>query len=337
MDALQFLKNNIQPIDLLNHYNAKHIEETTNHIRCACPIHNGDNPSAFLFNKRNKLWFCHSGDCGGGDIVSFVMKMEGLPFKQAIQRLAAIFNLDISNMDIIPPIDLHIKETERWIKAMRSVHVKNELCEYDLSKLGKLYKLNGYKHFTKETLEHFNVMFCKYAEIKENDTTIILNNRIIVPIYHNNIIVGASGRATIDEKAKWVHIPYGIQTSQLLYNLDSVIGEKTVIIVEGCTDVWNLYQNGYTNAVATFGAHLTKDQQQLLLKHFYNIILLRDNDKAGNIATQKEIFKLWATNNLYVGTLPESKDPGEATQEELNNAIQEKLHWKEWLKQHDEF
>jgi len=56
-----------------------------NHGRCACPLHGGENETAFsIFHKEGKdYWKCHTGDCGGGDVITFVQRWQGLDFKGA--------------------------------------------------------------------------------------------------------------------------------------------------------------------------------------------------------------------------------------------------------------
>jgi len=60
-----------------------------NHGRCACPIHGGDNETAFSIYKNNgkQSWKCHSGDCGGGDALDFVRKWRNWDMKQAYEFL----------------------------------------------------------------------------------------------------------------------------------------------------------------------------------------------------------------------------------------------------------
>lgn len=56
-----------------------------NHGRCACPLHGGENETAFSISVKDgrQLWNCFTGDCGGGDAITFVMKWQSLDFKGA--------------------------------------------------------------------------------------------------------------------------------------------------------------------------------------------------------------------------------------------------------------
>ena len=61
--------------------------------RCACPLHGGDNKDAFSVASDGQSWKCFTGDCGGGDIFSFVEKFEGIDNSAARLRIMDMFNL----------------------------------------------------------------------------------------------------------------------------------------------------------------------------------------------------------------------------------------------------
>lgn len=66
------------------------------HNRCACPLHGGDNDTAFsVYVKDGKqLWHCWTGSCGSGDVISFVEKWKGLDFKRACEYLGVDIQSD---------------------------------------------------------------------------------------------------------------------------------------------------------------------------------------------------------------------------------------------------
>lgn len=66
-------------------------EKAYGHFRCACPLHGGENETGFAIYEKDgrQLWKCFSGDCGGGDAISFVEKWKGLDFKRACEFLGA--------------------------------------------------------------------------------------------------------------------------------------------------------------------------------------------------------------------------------------------------------
>lgn len=87
MTAVEFIQENTDPMVLLEHYNFREIKQYENEIRACCEIHKGNNPNAFIWNKKNNLWFCYTGEnCGGGDAVELVQKMENISFVSAVSK-----------------------------------------------------------------------------------------------------------------------------------------------------------------------------------------------------------------------------------------------------------
>ena len=70
--------------------------------RCACPIHGGDNPTAFVFSNETKKYYCHTNKCTG-DVISFVQKLSKCDFRTAVQRLAKINGMDLMNKHYMLP------------------------------------------------------------------------------------------------------------------------------------------------------------------------------------------------------------------------------------------
>ena len=151
-------------------------------------------------------------------------------------------------------------------------------------------------------------------------------NRVCFAIKNDKgVTVGASLRAGADETPKWLHRPRNIKTRNLLYNLDNVIrsGVRTVFVVEGLMDCINLVAQGIENVVATFGANLTLEQTLLLVSYFDEVVLMYDNDKAGQSATVKAIERLKKLFSVKVCVYP-GKDPGEL------NLLEDKINLIEW-------
>ena len=64
MFAIDKIMKDIDIVKLLDHYGFDTSNNNGGYIRCACKIHGGDNPTSFVINTDNTLWFCHTGDCG---------------------------------------------------------------------------------------------------------------------------------------------------------------------------------------------------------------------------------------------------------------------------------
>ena len=307
---IEEIKQVVSIKDIMNMYGIR-----LSNGRCSCPIHKGNNSTAFIVNEESNMWYCYTGSCGFGDIFEFVSKIENISFYESAKLIADKFNISFSSQNNTQPSKL-IKENKQWLNKMSKRTKQHEHKEFDLTTLGDLYEINSYRQFDKSILNKFNIKYCNN------------NKRIVVPIYQNNICIGVTMRRTNNHPAKWIHQPDDIKTGNLLYNIDN-INKDNVIITEGVIDTLTYDMYGY-NAICSFGAHLSEQQERLLLQNTYNVILSYDMDKAGIEITNKLIERLRYKVNLSIANIPLGKDPNELSVYEVHNAIQNKLSIKEW-------
>jgi DNA primase len=311
-------------IFLLEKYGASHIHDEGDCLRSTCPLHHGNNPTAFVWKYENKLWYCFTSDCGGGSIFDFIANVENIDietrFSDVVRKTAEVLDINIESLEITQTTNDWARDIRQWLSYM-SNRVMRENQPFDLSKLGSLYHINAYRDFTKQTIEHFEAKFSS------------VYNRIVVPLKNKSgIIIGVSMRRTEQNSSpKWLHRPKHIDTGVVLYNLDGVTGDS-VIIVEGVFDVWKLHQIGIKNAAATYGAHLTEEQERIICSMFPTVILSYDTDEAGQKATRKAIKMLKQKCNLYVLDL-DVHDPGELRDIEHFRSIKI-LKYYEWGEKH---
>ena len=310
MDVGDFIK-------VLEYYNTKGLQDVGDAYRACCPIHGGKNPTSFILKKDNGLFFCHAG-CGGGDIITFIEKIENVEFEEAIRILSNILEVNIEDIEIKQQQSLLKENTDKWIKYVKQFSQPLIMNEYKLPDI-KLYNVNSFRGFTKETIEFFGMKYAKEFPItKSNGDISLIKDRLVFPITFNNTLVGVTLRRVNNrDYPKWMHQPTKIVTGQILYNYDKITPFEPVGVVEGILDVWKYHQIGITNVVATFGANLTKEQERLLIKKTDTIWLSYDNDKAGNKATIKAIDKLKYKANLTKVMLPNNTDPCDLEDKEL--------------------
>ncbi len=315
MDALTLLHQHIDMTRLLDHYGFKDAVEEGNHIRSCCKLHDGDNPKAFVVNLDNKLWFCHTGGCGGGDAFTLVQRMEDVGFTEAVRKVASIFNVSIDDMQIAERTGSHMKEMALWIKAIQSRRLR-KYVPYEVGEETK--NVTKFRDFLPATLAHFGLKYVEQVTVdKRGGGTYQLNNRLAFPITLNDTIIGCSyRRMKSTDNPKWSHQPVNMKTGDILYNYDSAKGQKTVVVVEGIPDVWAYHEIGVI-AVATFGAHLSEEQKRLLLRLGADIVLSYDGDEAGKLATDKAYKTLYKTTNIKCVVFDVGQDPANITREEL--------------------
>ena len=315
MNAITLINENANINKLLEYYGFNNIKQSGKMIRACCKLHNGDNPSAFVIDSETGLWYCHTGNCGGGDIYDLVQKMQNLTFKKAVHWLASFFNVDISKCDVIERKNDYLSELNKWVKMMRN-QKKIELKEFNIKEEVKL--VTKFRNFKLETLQHFNLGYVESVQLnKKNGGIYTLQNRLVFPVIFKGVQVGiAFRRIKSSDVPKWSLQPANLEYRNILYNYDNIIGKKEIVICEGILDVWAFHEIGVP-ATATFGAHITKEQYKLILNTGADITLAYDGDNAGSIANQKgiEMFKNKANINLI--TFPQSFDPESVTREEL--------------------
>ena len=319
MFAVDKIVQNVKIEKLLEHYGFNITLQEGDMARMACKIHGGDNPTSFAVNLETGLWFCHTGDCGGGDIFTLVERMERFTgksaFSRAVEWVASFFDVDINNLEISERKSKSAKELENFMKNMITTR-KKKIVEYNINT--ELRNVRKFRDFKSETLELFNLQYCETITLnKRGGGTYSLRNRLVFPIVFKGVQVGAILRRTkSSDVPKWSNQPLNLSTKDILYNYDATVGSRRLVICEGLTDVWAFHEIGIP-AVATFGAHLTDNQYKLLLKTGSDLVFAYDGDEAGRLATQKALLMLKNKANLSVIKFEQGDDPASITREEL--------------------
>lgn len=315
MDALTLLQDHIDMYKLLEHYQFSKISKQGDLIRACCKIHDGNNPTAFVVNTKNNLYYCHTGACGGGDAFTLVQRMEGVDFPSAVRIVADFFRIDISNLQIAERKSAYVEEMKRWMDAMKSRR-KKSVAEFSIAE--EIKEVTKFRDFKEETLQHFGLGWVEKVNLTKRDgTPYTLRNRLVFPIVQGGVRIGISfRRVKNNDYPKWSHQPVGIDTKEYLYNYDATQGKMEIAVVEGIPDAWAYHEIGVT-AVATFGAHLTEQQCKLLLRTGADIILSYDGDEAGVLATEKAKAMLKFKANVGHVSFGVGEDPASISREEL--------------------
>lgn len=315
MDAITLITENLDVEKLLNYYDFDHINSNGEIIRACCKLHGGNNPSAFVINKETGLWYCHTGNCGGGDVFTLVQKMEGFnDFPSTVRWVANFFNIDISNLTITERKINYIIDLRNFIKMMKN-HKKKEIQPFYIQE--EIKSVTKFRNFKLDTINHFQLGYVDKVKLqKRTGEDYILYNRLVFPIIFDNIQIGISfRRIKHNDIPKWSHQPALTDFGNILYNYDECKTKPSIVICEGITDVW-AYHEINVPAVATFGAHITKEQYNLLLKTGADLIFSFDGDEAGQEATKKA-FKMFKNKaNLSYITFNTIEDP-ESIQREV--------------------
>lgn len=324
MDAVSVIKNNIDVEKILRHYNVdfKYYGE---YIRCACPIHNGDNPTAFVINEEF-LWSCHTGGCGAGDLFTFIELMEDIGFPEAVQKVAKILDIDINNLIIAERKSDYLKDVEKFMEYIKSKKKRKNATIKEYISKAELSQVRSFRKYKESTLVRFGLKYAKEIELeKKEGGTFKLYERLVIPLYIDDVQVGYSLRKIrAKDNPKWFHTPPTIQTGNMLYNIRNCKKFKEIIVCEGIFDVWSWYEAGFENAICTFGANLSEEQYRMLLRSGKDIIWCYDGDNAGLEATKKAVNMMKYKANQWVIHLPEGVDPGNCSPDALKELYKKK-------------
>ena len=303
---------------LLQHYNFDKIHRNGNMLRACCAIHGGNNPSAFVVNEDTGLWFCHTGDCGGGDAYTLVQKMENIGFAESVLWLSNFFGVNVDNMKFT---EKKRHKTLPDLKKLSSIVERKKPSVFTPFYIpDEIRPVTKFRSFALSTLQHFNLGYVKTASlISKTNNPYTIHNRLAFPIMFNNMQVGISfRRIKASDIPKWLHQPAHLEVGKLLYNYDAICSASSIVVSEGITDVWAWYEVGIP-AVATFGAHITNEQYRLLLNTGADLVFAFDGDDAGRVATRKALDMFKYKANTSIINFSDSEDPESIPREELLN------------------
>lgn len=345
MDEIEEIKRKIDIVDLVSSYLT--LKKAGANYRALCPFHNEKTPS-LMISQEKQIFKCFG--CGeGGDIFSFVMKMENLEFREALEMLAARAGVKLEKYrKQISPSEKPDKKTRLFrLNALIAQIYHKILISHPSGKAALTYLKN--RQISEQTIKEFLIGYAPSSRAikaylsKKGFTDQEIQNaggpdrfyrRIIFPItdVFGNVL-GFTGRAMDkDQQPKYLNTPETIifHKGRILYNLNRARGEiklqKTTVVVEGQMDVISSYQAGVKNVVASSGTALTSDHLKILYRYAPNIIFAFDSDTAG-LATAKKAHEmaLEESFNVKMTELGEFKDPGEMIEKDA------KL-WQETIK-----
>lgn len=302
-----------------------------------CPFHGEKTPSFNIYTESGSF-YCFG--CGaGGDVITFIMKIENLDYVEAVKFLAQRAGMEMPENtydDSLSKLRMRIYEANR--EAARFFHATL------LSQRGQsgLNYLRG-RALSDRTIRHFGLGFadddwnslCNHLKNKGFSEYEIYSanlafkrkngngiydrfvNRVMFPIIDlRGNVIAFGGRIMTDEKPKYLNTSDTpvFKKSENLFSLNNAksSGTRTLILCEGYMDVIALNQAGFTNAVATLGTALTNEQAVLMKRYADEVIICYDADGAGQKATARAIEILRnAGLPIKILTVPSGKDPDE--------------------------
>lgn len=354
-EEINEIRSRANIVDIISSY--LNVSQKGKNYVSLCPFHNDHSPS-LIISPEKQIFNCFTCRTGG-NVFSFVMKYENVSFMEAIKIVADKigYNLSVKDLNVSVQsknkIDFEIYDfasryyinninTTDGIKA-RDYLSKRGITEsiikefklgLALSEKDTFYKIASKKGWSIDTLDKLGLINKVNANIY--DTFI---NRIVIPIENlKGEVVGFTGRIFNgeDNTAKYLNTKETeiFKKSSLLFNYHNAknfIREKRcVIVVEGNMDAIKMSAMGFKNVVALMGVALSSEQIDILKRLKVPVVLMLDNDNAGEDATVKNGEVLIESGiDTRVIRLSGAKDPDEyiekfgidAMSNNINNAI----------------
>jgi DNA primase len=306
-----------------------------------CPFHAEKTPS-FVVSPDRETWHCFG--CGeGGDIFTFLMRRDGLDFREALSRLAEKSGVELSERTAKEDrYKRRLREAlEAAIAWYREVLLQSHQAETarryleergftaaTLDRFGIGYAPNNWEMLTRRLIgrgfSNEELIAAGLASPSNRGGVIDkFRGRIIIPIRDaSGGAIGLGGRIMPGaEGPKYLNSPAGplFDKSRTLYAINLAKGairrEKLTVIVEGYTDVMAAHQAGFENVVASLGTALTRGQVELATRYADAVALAYDVDLAGEQATQRglieELGPDQSVSKVRVVRIPAGKDPDE--------------------------
>ncbi|MBQ7385646.1 MAG: DNA primase [Ruminococcus sp.] len=302
-----------------------------------CPFHSEKTPS-FNIYPENGSFYCFG--CGvGGDVITFIMKIENLDYIEAVKFLATRAGLNMpeeSYDDGVAKLKGRILEANR--EAARFFHAQlmseagksaqeyligRALSRQTVVRFGLGYAPSNRfalsDHLRKKGFKDEEIVAANLAFKKSSGKGIVdrFLDRVMFPIIDlRGNVIAFGGRILTDQKPKYLNTSdtLAFKKSSNLFSLNNAknTGLRTLILCEGYMDVIALNAAGFHNAVATLGTALTPEQALLMKRYADEVVICYDADEAGQKATAKAIDILRnAGLVIRVLTIPDGKDPDE--------------------------
>lgn len=315
-----------------------------------CPFHHEKTPS-FSVSPAKGIFYCF-GCHAGGNVVTFIQRMEGLSYPEALRYLA-----DRSGI-LIPEakgqqsqksknLEEILVETARYYyKSLMADNAEAEAArEYLQKKRGydakTIVKFGiGYADTQYDSLirhlesKGFALADMVAAGIALDNRKDKYRQRIMFPIFSpTQKLIAFGGRyiGTFEGAPKYLNNPQTslYDKSRALFAIQFARRSKKpyCILAEGYMDVCALFQAGFDSAVASCGTALTPQQARLIKRYFQQIILCYDGDSAGQMASERAIPILQGAGfqEIRVLLLPDGHDPDEILKMEGATRFEAKL------------
>lgn len=362
MEAKEEIRSKLNIEDVIGEY--VQLKRAGRNYKGLSPFNTEKTPS-FMVSPDKHIWYDFSSN-RGGDVFAFVMEVEGLDFRGALELLARKAGVDLSQFKSGANKDFSQKKERLYQVLDLAAKFYQQSMIRSEKAVNYVFKKRA---LSKEVVQQFRIGYSPAADdtllrallkrgFKEQDLrdaglvvtrrgrpSDMFRGRMMVPLAdRQGRIVGFTARLIDDQPnaPKYINTPQtmlydkGRQVFGLHLAKEAIRRAGYVVIVEGNLDVVSSHQAGIGQVVAAAGTALTEDHLRSLSRLANDIRLSFDRDKAGIAATERAIgiaSKLGL--QLSIITTPDGyKDPDEVIQADPQlwlKAIQQPQDAVEWL------
>lgn len=301
-----------------------------------CPFHSEKTPS-FVVYPETQSFYCFG--CGaGGDVITFMRKINNLDYVEAVKMLAGRAGMPMPEEDdkagrLRSRVLAINKEAARFFyeqlnaenddaRAARAYWRGRGLSDSTIRRFGLGFSPNDFgalrRHLrTRGYTEEEMLASGLQKRSEKGNVYDVFRGRVMTPIFDlRGNVIAFGGRVLGDEKPKYINSPetlvYKKSKAMFALNIAKKSASRRYILCEGYMDVISLHQAGFDTAVAACGTALTPDQVRLLGEYADEVVLCYDSDEAGQKATARSLG-LFAESPVKVSVLniPGAKDPDE--------------------------
>jgi DNA primase len=309
--SFRYLKAKVGIGAILSHYRLDlHLKRHGDQLFGPCPLHGGDNKTAFRVNLGRGLWRCFTA-CGGGDQVDLIRKIEHCSYGEAARHLHRIATASQKTLRAISP-SIPLSE-QAFTPFTQSLALKPR-CHF----------LQNIKKILPSTAARFEAGTCRSSNFLKNMVAVRLHDI-------NGNPLGYCGRRLdpneVSRFGKW-RFPKNFPKARILYNAHRAhrFQNQGIVIVECPWAVMRIAQAGFPHAVALLGTSLSQVQINWLSNAKF-ILLMLDGDPAGHTAAATIANNLGVAIKLLQYRLPENMEPEDLPEPYLRSLLRLYFHF----------
>lgn len=319
MSVTQEIKSRLDIVDVVSE--TVTLRKSGRNYAGFCPFHTNSRTPAFFVFPETQTWRCFGACADGGDVFSFIMKRDGMDFKEALPQLAQKAGVELEPFS--PQEKKRRSHQDKLVDLLTAAaDYFHQLYLHAPQAAAARQYING-RHLTEKTVAAFKIGFALNSwdairthfnaqgysdqelvevglltENEEKGTRYDrFRNRLMIPIRDVDGRPVGFGARTLDKDGmpKYLNSPQTpvFDKSRLLFGLDTAKRDireaRQAVIVEGYMDVMMAWQAGFRNVVAQMGTALTEAQLTQLKRYTKRFVLALDADAAGVQATMRSL------------------------------------------------